>query len=86
MIDKPQVGWSFIIIVLVNLAINFAGILSVIGKFIIVVVRKAKAIYLILKRLWSEYTSKKESVVEIRPEISESSSDNKAVYVAHPSN
>ena len=57
-----------------------------IGKFIIVVVRKAKAMYLILKRLWSEYTSKKESVVEIRPEISESFSDNKAVYVAHPSN
>ena len=65
---------------LVNLAINFAGILSVIGKFIIVVVRKAKAIYLILKRLWSEYTSKKESVVEMRPEVTESSSDNKAVY------
>jgi hypothetical protein len=74
------------IIVLVNLAINFAGILSVIAKFIIVVLRKAKATYLILKRLWSEYTSKKEKVVEMRPENSERSSDLKAVYVAHPSN
>ncbi len=57
-----------------------------IAKFIVVVVRKAKAMYLILKRLWSEYTSKKEKVVEIRPESSERSSDLKAVYVAHPSN
>jgi hypothetical protein len=79
-IDKPQVGWLFITIVLINLAINFAGILSLIGKFIIVVGRKAKAMYIILKRLWGEYTSKQERVVEIRPE----SSDSNAVYVGHP--
>jgi hypothetical protein len=82
-IDKPQVGWFFITIVLTNLAINFCGILSVIAKFIIVLLRKAKAIYYILKRLWTEFTSLQERVVEIRPEAIESS-DASAVYVTHP--
>lgn len=59
-IDKPRVGWAFICIVLINLAINFAGIISVIFKFIIVLFRKAKAMYTILKRLWGEFNSKKD--------------------------
>ena len=50
-----------------------------IGKFIIVLLRKAKDIYLNLKKLLSEYTMKQKRVVEIRPEVIKSS-DNSAVY------
>ena len=50
-----------------------------IGKFIIVLLRKAKDIYLNLKKLLSEYTMKQKRVVEIRPEVIKSS-DASAVY------
>lgn len=65
-VDKPRVGWVFIIIVLINLGINFAGILSMVAKVSIVIYRKAKEKYRILKRLWEEY-SHKEGVVPIEP-------------------
>jgi len=52
LIDRSEVGWFLITLILINLAINFIGIFSVIGKFIIVLYRKAKAIYQILKNLW----------------------------------
>jgi hypothetical protein len=48
----------------------------VIGKFIIVLLRKAKDIYLNLKKLLSEYTMKQKRVVEIRPEVIKSSDAN----------
>jgi hypothetical protein len=52
LIDRSELGWFLITLILINLAINFIGIFSIIGKFIMVLYRKAKAIYHILKNLW----------------------------------
>ncbi len=62
LIDKSRVGWGFIGIVLINLAINFAGIISVIAKFIIVLLKKAKTIYSKIKRLCGELFTKKKDL------------------------
>ncbi len=63
-VDRPRVGWAFIIIVLINLGINFAGIMSMVAKALIVFARKVREKYRILKKLWKEY-SRKEEVVPI---------------------
>lgn len=65
-VDRPRVGWAFIIIVLINLGINFAGIMSMVVKALIVFARKVRENYRIIKRLWEEYKFKKE-VVPIQP-------------------
>ncbi len=42
---KPTLGWVFIIIVLLNLAINFAGIFLIIIRFLIRMFHKALGLY-----------------------------------------
>jgi hypothetical protein len=51
-VDRPGVGWVIITFVLINLGINFAGILTMVARAVIVFLRKAQ---LIVKRMWEEY-------------------------------